>query len=77
MRHRATDHRTRLIGSFALLLALTLFVTAGTGLPGAAEQKRTLTRPVCWTLCSSLRPIDMAEILGIVSIIVGEPTRFP
>jgi hypothetical protein len=47
------------------------------GLPGAMEQKGTLARPVCWTLLSSLRSTDMAEVLGIVSIIVGEPTRCP
>jgi hypothetical protein len=45
-------------------------VSLGLGLPGAAEQKGMLTRPVYWTLLSSLRSTDMAEALGIVSMMV-------
>jgi hypothetical protein len=48
---------------------------AVTGLPGAAEQKSTLTRPVYWTLQSRVRPPCLPEVLGVVPTIRWQPER--
>jgi hypothetical protein len=71
----AAGSRETLLHCAAALSGCGLF--CGVGLPGAAEQKSTLTRPVRWTRRSRLRPTAMAEVLGVVSIRVGEPTRVP
>jgi hypothetical protein len=50
-------------------------VVFGEGLPGATEQKSTLSRPVCWTLRSCLRPTCMPEVLGVIPVIRWQSTR--
>ena len=42
----------------------------GCGLPGAAEPKHPLSRPVYWTLRSRVRPACLPEVLGVVPAMI-------